>query len=187
MKLRALIPVVLGLAAFAPPARAQTPSGGLAMTGGAGIGWARPACEFCRRERAAGPVAYLQVAGNVNTSLSLGAEARFWARENEVFELIGSIGVVAYLYPTLGGPFHLKGGLSYLSYRAYDNDGDLVSNMPAIQLGAGYRFRISEGFGLTNFVNVIAGRFGTLRSDEAALVTNMGVTSLELGLALTRF
>jgi hypothetical protein len=187
MRLRAVMPLAMALAAVAAPAAAQAPSRGLSMTGGAGIGWARPACDFCRRERAAGAVAYLQVAGNASPSLSLGAEARFWARDNDVFELIGSIGAVAYLYPTVGGPFHVKAGLSYLSYRAYDDDGDLVSNMPAIQLGAGYRFRISERFGLTNFVNLVAGRFGTLRSDDATLVTNMGVTSFELGLALTRF
>jgi hypothetical protein len=172
---------------FAVPLEAQTPSSGLAMTGGAGIGWTRPACDFCRRDRSAGPVAYLQVTSQVNPSFGLGAEARFWARDDEVFELTGSLGIVAYLYPTPGGPFHIKGGLAYLSYRAYDDDGDLVSNMPAIQLGAGYRFQISEGFGLTNFVNVVAGRFGTLRSDDDALVDNMGITSFQLGLALTRF
>lgn len=174
---------------LAAPLAAQTPAprSGLAMTGGAGIGWTRPACDFCRRTRAAGPVAFLQVTSEVNPSLALGAEARFWARDDEVFELTGSLGAVAYLFPTPGGPLHLKGGLAYLSYRAYDDDGDLVSNMPAILLGAGYRFEIAEGFGLTNFVNVVAGRFGTLRSDDAALVHNMGVTSFQLGLALTRF
>jgi hypothetical protein len=186
---RASIPAALAAILFALPATAQSPARGtgLAMTGGAGIGWTRPACEFCRRDRAAGPVAYLQVTTQMSTSFALGAEARFWARNDEVFELIGALGAVAYLFPTPGGPFHIKGGISYLSYRAYDDDGDLVANMPAIQLGAGYRFRISDGLGLTNFVNVVTGRFGTLRSDDAAVVSNMGVTSFQLGLALTRY
>jgi hypothetical protein len=184
---RSALAAVITAVLFALPLEAQAPGRGLAMTGGAGIGWTRPACDFCRRERAAGPVAYLQVTSQMNSAFALGAEARFWARDDDVFELTGSLGVVAYLYPTPGGPFHIKGGLAYLSYRAYDDDGDLVSNMPAIQLGAGYRFRISDGFGLTNFVNFVAGRFGTLRSDDDALVDNMGVTSVQVGLALTRF
>lgn len=184
---RSAFAAAVAVVLFAVPLDAQTSATGLAMTGGAGIGWTRPACDFCRRARSPGAVAWLQVSNQLNPSIAVGAEARFWARDDEVFELTGSLGVVAYVYPTPGGPFHVRGGLAYLSYRAYDDDGDLVANMPAIDVGAGYRFRISERFALTNFVNVVAGRFGTLRSDDDALVDNMGVTSFQLGLALTRF
>lgn len=171
---------------MAGPAQAQGGKG-IAMTGGAGIGWARPACEYCRRQLSAGPAAYLQMTTPVNPRLSLGVEANFWARDDEVFELMGSLGAVAVLFTNPGGPFHLKAGIAYLSYRAYDDDGDLVSNAPAMQLGAGYRFRISDELALTNFVNVITSRFGTLRSDDAVVVENMGITAFQLGVAITRF
>ena len=190
MESRIWLGALLTSALLAQPAYAQAVPGqsnGLEMTGGAGIGWTRPACDFCRRDLSAGPVVYLQVTKQITPTFGLGADARFWARNSEAFELVGSIGAVAYLFPTPGGAFHLKGGLSYLSYRAYDDDGDLVSNMPAVQLGAGYRFNVAEGFALTNYVNLVAGRFGTLRSDDAAIVENMGIMSVQLGLALTRF
>lgn len=189
MRVQLQVAALAATIACALPASAQTdlrPTG-IAMTGGAGVGWTRPACDFCRRQRAAGPMFFLQMAGHLTPTVALGAEADFWARDDEVFELTGAIGLVAYLYPTPGGAFHVKGGLSYLSYRLYDDDGDLVSNMPAIQLGAGYRFTVSDRVALTNFVNFVAARFGSLRSEDAVLVDNMGITSLQLGLAITRF
>jgi hypothetical protein len=159
---------------------------GITLTGGAGVGWTRPACSYCRRSLNAGPVVYLDATGQVNPRLALGAQANLWAHDEQAFVLMGMLGLVAQLYPNPEGPLFLRAGLGYLTYRAYDDDQDLVSNAPAINLGIGYRFQFSSGIAITNFANMLTSRFGKLRSDDAVLVDNMGVTSLQLGIALSR-
>jgi len=161
--------------------------GSIALSGGVGVGWTRPACSYCRRTLDAGPVMYLEATSQVNPRFALGGQANLWARNSDVFVLMGTLGVVAHMYPNPGRPLFLKAGLGYLTYRAYDSDGDLVSNGPALQLGAGYRFQFSNGLAITNFANLLTSRFGKLRSDEDVLVENMGVTSIQLGIALSRF
>ncbi len=160
---------------------------GMALSGGAGIGWTRPACDFCRRHLDAGPALYLQMTSQVNPRLALGAEADLWARDNEVFVLNGALSFVAQLRKHPESPFFLKGGIGYMTYRAYDDSGDLVSNMPAIQMGAGYRFMLSSGFAINNYATLFAARFGKLREDGDVVVDNFGVMSLQLGLGVTRF
>ena len=168
------------------PARPASSGSAMSLMGGAGVGWTRVACGFCRRNLDAGPVVYLQAIMPVRPTLSLGAEGNVWARDDEVFALVGSISAVARLTPRAGGPFYLKGGLGYVTYRAYDDDADLVSNAPAMQFGAGYTYQISEGLALNNFLNVLVSRFGTLKSEETTVVENFGITSLQQGIGLTR-
>jgi hypothetical protein len=66
------------------------------------------------------------------------------------------------------------------------DDDDLASLGPAIQLGAGYEFRLSDRTLLTNYVTIVASRFGKLRAGEVIVVDNLGVTSLQFGIGLTR-
>jgi hypothetical protein len=169
-------------------ARGAAPaSSSIALSGGAGVGWTRPACSYCRRSMDAGPVMYLEATSQLNPRFALGGQANLWARNSDVFVLMGTLGVVAHMYPNPASPLFLKAGLGYLTYRAYDSDGDLVSNGPAIQLGAGYRFQFSNGLAITNFANLLTSRYGTLRSDDEVLVENMGVTSIQLGIAISRY
>jgi hypothetical protein len=181
---------VLAVILVTHPAGAQRapspPAGGLALLGGAGVGWTRAACGFCQRQLRAGPVLYFQGTGRVRPNLAVGAEANAWVREDEVFILMGSLGLIAHLWPRVDGPLYLKGGLSYVTYRAYDDEGDLVANSPGMQLGAGYTFRISDGITLTSFVNLLASRFGTLRSEDDVVAENFGVMSLQLGIGIAR-
>jgi hypothetical protein len=166
---------------------APASNGTIAVSGGAGVGWLRPACAYCRRSLDAGPVMYLEATSQLNPRFALGGQANLWAKTSDIFVLVGTLGVVAHMYPNPSSPFFLKAGLGYLTYRAYDSDGDLVSNGPAIQLGAGYRFQFSNGLALTNFANLLTSRYGTLRSDDEVLVENMGVTSIQLGIAISRY
>lgn len=182
---------VLAVVLSTQPLRAQTrtavaPTRGVSLMGGAGIGWTRPACDFCRRERDPGPVVYLSMLSHLRPNLAIGAEANAWAREGVVFTLAASLTGVAQLYPTPGGPFYMRAGLGIMTFRAYDDDADLVSNAPAMQLGAGYRFRIGDGLVLSNFANVLVSRFGSLRSEDDVIVENFGVTSIQLGIGLAR-
>lgn len=192
MKVHSLAAALAALA-LAQPLRAQSPRAqegitqeGVTLMGGAGIGWTRPACSYCRRSLDAGPVIYLNMLAPVRPNLTLGAEGNVWARDAEVFSLVGSLGVIAQLSPRAGGPLYLKAGLGYMTYRAFDDEADLVSNAPALQLGVGYRSRLSDELMLNGFTNVLLSRFGKLRSGDAVIVDNFGVTSLQLGIGLTR-
>jgi hypothetical protein len=187
MKVRSLA-AALAILAFAQSARAQSPrvNEGITLMGGAGVGWTRAACGYCRRSLDSGPVIYLQMTAPMRTNLSLGAEGNVWVRDAQVFSLMGSLSAIAQLYPKAGSPLYLKGGLGFVTYRAYDDEADLVSNAPALQLGGGYRFRISDELALSNFANILVSRFGKLRSEETVVVDNFGVTSIQLGVGLTR-
>jgi hypothetical protein len=179
---------MLAVFAIAQPARAQSPRNGEGVTlmGGAGVGWTRAACGFCRRSRDAGPVIYLQMTTPLKTNLLLGAEGNVWVRDAEVFSLVGSLSAIAQLNPRPGSPLYLKGGLGFVTYRAFDDEADLVSNGPAMQLGGGYHVPVTSEVALNTFVNVLVSRFGKLRSEESVVVDNFGVTSIQLGVGLTR-
>jgi hypothetical protein len=166
--------------------QAALPPAGFQIMGGAGVGWTRTSCAFCRRDRDAGPVVYLQAMTRIRPGLTIGAEGNAWARDDEIFVLIGSIGAIAQMYPNLESPLYFKGGLSLVSYRAFDEEGDLVSNGPGIQLGAGYRFRVTDDITITNFINVLASRYGKLKEEDTVVVDNFGVTSFQLGIGLVR-
>jgi hypothetical protein len=182
----------LGVAreANAQESRSARP-GGMFCGAGAGGGWTRVACSYCRRDYAFGPVVFARLGGSLGQRALLGAEASAWTRndaEEDVRLLTGSLMAVAWLYPSADGPLYLKGGLGAVSYRVYGagDDDDLSSLGPALQLGAGYEFRLSDRLLLTNYVNVLASRFGKLRSGEVIVVDNLGVTSLQFGIGLTR-
>lgn len=187
MRVRRLA-VALAVLVFAQGAAAQSPrvSEGVTLMGGAGVGWTRPACSFCRRALDPGPVIYLQMTAPIRTNLALGAEGNVWVRDAEVFALMGSLSGIAQLYPKPGSPLYLRGGLGFVTYRAFDDEADLVSNAPALQFGAGYRFRLTDELALSNFANILVSRFGKLRSEETVVVDNFGVTSVQLGVGLTR-
>jgi hypothetical protein len=183
-----VLPILLliGLA-IRPAAAQQARSQGLAVGGGGGVGWSRPACDYCRRNLDPGPVAWLRVTGPVRPGLELGAEANIWAHDQEVFVIVGALTAVAQIHPTPGGPFFLRTGIGYLTYRAYDDDDDLVANAPAIQFGLGYDFRVSERLALNNAMTLVASRFGTLRGDDRVVVDNLGTTSIQFSVGLVRF
>ena len=180
--------IALAVTLIAQPVRAQSPRAGegVSLMGGAGVGWTRAACGFCRRARDAGPVIYLQMTSPLKTNLSIGAEGNVWVRDAEVFSLVGALSGIVLLNPRPGSPLYLKAGLGFVTYRAYDDEADLTSNGPAMQLGGGYRTRISDELALNTFANVLVSRFGKLRSEENVVVDNFGVTSIQLGVGLTR-
>jgi hypothetical protein len=165
--------------------------GGMFYGAGAGGGWTRAACGYCRRDYSFGPVVFARIGGTLVPRSLLGAEASGWTKgdaEEDVRLLTGSLMAVAWLYPNADEPFYLKGGLGAITYRVYGNgdDDDLASLGPAIQLGAGYEFRLSDRTLLTNYVTIVASRFGKLRAGEVIVVDNLGVTSLQFGIGLTR-
>jgi len=187
MMKRVLLILLLAPLVVRPAAAQQARGSGLSVGGGGGVGWTRPACDYCRRNLDPGPAAWLRITGDVRPGLAVGAEANIWAHDQDVFVLVGSLTAVAQIHPTPGGPFFLRTGIGYLTYRAYADDDDLVANAPAIQFGLGYECRISDRLALNNAMTLVASRFGTLRGDDRVVVDNMGTTSIQLSIGLVRF
>jgi hypothetical protein len=186
MPLRLLAVSALMALACQPLAAQQPAARALTVGAGGGVGWTRPACDYCRRELDPGPVAWVRISGPVNPGLIVGAEANVWANDDEVFVLVGSLLAVAQLHPRRGEPLFVRGGLGYVTYRAYADDDDLVANAPGLLFGLGYEFRISDRLALNNAVTLIASRFGSLRGDDRTVVDRIGTTSIQLAVGVIR-
>jgi len=164
---------------------------GIFLGGVAGAGWTRVGCDYCRRDFEAGPTASVHVGTHVRPGLRMGAELSGWTHgdgEEDVRLVMGALTAVAWLHPRPGGPFFVKGGLGWVTYRVWGDgdDDDLASGGPGIQLGAGWEFRLSEALTVSNFLHVTASAFGKLRSGETVVVDNLGVTSIQLGVGIAR-
>jgi hypothetical protein len=170
-------------------AQANAPQNGVWLSAGIGGGWARVACAICAVERRLGVAGYGRVGTYVRRGLLLGAEANVWTRREgeDGRDWVGNIGAVGYLYPQVDGPLYLKAGLGYLMFQSSENEGNGDSTgSVGVQLGAGYEFRIAPGLYMTNYANLLASSFGSLRGDDAEVIDNVGVTLLQIGVGLTR-
>ncbi len=165
---------------------------GLFLGGGSGAGWTRVACGYCRRVFAFGPVATVRAGARLRPGVRLSAELNGWTHrddEPDVRLVMGALTMVAQLQPDPGRPFFVRGGLGWVTYRVRGNgdDDDFASGGPGLQLGAGWSFRLSETLAMSNSLNVVASAFGKLRSGETVVVDNLGVTSIQLNVSLTKF
>ncbi|MGH7459497.1 MAG: hypothetical protein ACREMA_00535 [Longimicrobiales bacterium] len=170
-------------------ARAQTNGpGDVWISAGAGGGWSRVACAICRVQRNLGPTGYLRFGANVRPGLLLGAEGNVWTRVpgDDEREWVGAFSAVGYLYPRANGALYVKGGLGYLTYRSSAEDDDLTLGSVGVVLGAGYEFRVGSSLLLTNYVNLHASSFGSLKSGDTEVISDVSVTLFQLGVGLTR-
>jgi hypothetical protein len=152
------------------------------LSGGVGGGWTRVSCAICRVQRNLGPTGYLRVGVPLQSGIVIGAEANVWTHEREdVREWTRSLSAVAYMNPR--GALFLKAGAGQLSYQAEE---DLTANMLGVQLGGGYEFKVGRSLYITNHLNLLAGSYGSLRSEGAQVVDDVSVTLVQLGIGLTR-
>jgi hypothetical protein len=187
---RYLAVLILCSASLIPvAARAQTNgTGDIWLSAGAGGGWSRVACSICRVQRNLGPTGYVRFGANVRPGLLLGVEANGWTRvpgEDER-EWVGAFSAVGYLYPRAGGTLYVKGGLGYLTYHSSDDEDELSLGSAGVVLGAGYEFRVGSSLMLTNYVNLHASSFGSLKSGDSEVISDVSVTLLQLGVGITR-
>jgi hypothetical protein len=196
MSVRITLLICTALIASIVPARAQNVRGPASdrffMGGGVGAGWTRIACEYCRREHEFGPIGYLRLGSRLRPGLLIGAELNGWTHsedEEEIRLFMAALTAVGWLYPNPARPLFLKGGLGWVNYRVNGGgeDDDLASGGPGLVLGAGYEFRLSESLTMTNYINVVASAFGKLRSGETVVVENLGITSIQFGVGVTKF
>jgi len=174
--------MLVGVPAFV---RAQSRGGEFWMSGGVGGGWTRVSCAICTPARTLGPTAHVRVGASLRPGMLLGAEANGWTRNRDEGGRAwsGSIGAVAFLYPKPEGPFFVKAGVGYMTYRA--DEGVNTGNV-GVQLGAGYEFRVGGSLYLTNYANLHASSFGSLRADGAVAVDDVSLSMLQIGVGITR-
>ena len=192
MRLAPFASVMIILAGLSMPASAPAQSnaqqGKIWMSAGAGGGWARVSCSICNLERNLGPTGYVRVGTNLRPGLLLSTEGNVWTHvpEEDTRSWVGAIGAAAYMYPRANGALYVKGGLGYMMYRSRDDeDNEISTSSLGVQLGAGYEFRVGSTLLITNFANLLASSFGTLRADEA-VVDDVNVTLLQIGVGVTR-
>src|SRR5262245_41885777 len=188
--LRYLAVLILCSASLIPAAaRAQTNGpGDIWLSAGAGGGWSRVACAICRVQRNLGPTGYVRFGANLRPGVLLGVEANGWTRvpDEDEREWVGAFSAVGYLYPRPGGTLYVKGGLGFLTYHATDDDDELSLSSPGVVLGAGYEFRVGSSLMLTNYVNLHASSFGSLKAGDTEVISDVSVTLFQLGVGLTR-
>ncbi len=174
---------------FPAALRAQTNRpGDIWLSAGVGGGWSRVACAICRTQRNLGPTGYLRIGANVRPGLMLGAEANGWTRApgEDQREWVGALSAVGYLYPRPSGALFVKGGLGYLTYRTNDAEDQLKTSSLGVQLGAGYEFRVGSSLLITNYLNLHASSFGSLKEGDTQVIDDVSVTLLQLGVGITR-
>jgi hypothetical protein len=155
---------------------------------GGGAGWARVSCDICRANRNLAPALRGAVGVTLSPSLLIGADGMIWrAGEGSVTELLGAVAAVAYWYPNPMKPLKLKGGLSYTSYRASDEEHALTGGAFGPTLGLSYEWRLGSSLGLAPYVTVhVASLGGELKFDGAPIAGDLSLSSLQFGAALVK-
>ncbi|UCF20726.1 MAG: hypothetical protein JSU87_04770 [Gemmatimonadota bacterium] len=154
---------------------------------GFSYGWAHVACDICRSGRGGGMSVTGDIGGTVSPSLLMAGELNGWLTgAGEVDEYMGTVGAVAYWYPRGGGPFYLKGGMSYVAYRNDDGENALTSSGFGPQVGAGYQVFVTSRMAIQPYFNLIVtlplGNL-TFNGDRQAEGISLGL--LQLGLSAT--
>jgi hypothetical protein len=120
----------------------------------------------------------------------VGGEVNGWTHTNEddVRATAASLAGVAYVYPNPAGGVFFKGGLGWVHYGAdqAENDNDVSTNLLGLLVGLGYEFRVGPGLTVTNYVNLLASSFGSLRSERADVTDDVSLSLLQIGIGLTR-
>lgn len=155
---------------------------------GGGAGWARVSCDICRANRNLAPSLRGAVGITVSPSLLLGADGMLWrAAEGTVTEWLGAAGAAVFWYPNPAKPLQLKGGVSYASYRATDEEHALTGGAFGPVLGVSYEWRLGSSLGLAPYVTVhVASLGGELKFDGEPIASDLSLSALQFGAALVK-
>lgn len=116
----------------------------------------------------------------------LGAEATRWSLGSAGSEdVLDARSVVLRWHPTGTSPFHLKGGLAYLSFRFdYGRDGPKALSIGPT-LGFGYDVRLAAGLALSPQVSWITTPFGNSRVRSEIRHVEATTSLFRFGLGVT--
>ena len=153
---------------------------------GFGAAQGRLVCEICADE------SHLDLSGTVRLGETLsphwllGGEATGWTNRGGgiISRRALSATIVALYYPWPKDAFYLKGGAGVAVYRAVDTVDAITATRPALELGAGYEWRIGPMFSINPYLNYVRGIPGQLRFDGEPIADDAGVSYLQFGIGL---
>lgn len=153
---------------------------------GFGAAQGRLVCDICDDQ------SHLDLSGTVRLGATLsphwllGGEAVGWTNRGGgiISRRALSATVVALYYPWPRDAFYIKGGAGVAVYRATDTADAITATRPALELGAGYEWRIGPMFSLNPYLNYVRGIPGELRFDGEPIADDAGVSYLQFGIGL---
>ncbi len=100
---------------------------------------------------------------NRNRQLLLGGEVNAWSRDKSgLTETVGDMSAVAYVYPSAGGTFFLKGGVGVAIYTA-NTSPKLEATGLGVNVGAGIDLYLGRKFSLTPYASFLTGLSGNMK------------------------
>ena len=191
--MRRLIGTAAALLALASPALAQSAPAlrqGFTVSFGLGAGSAGFSYEGNSSDRLTGPSGYLRLGGAVSQNLVIAGETHGWVHsEGSVTSRVGYLMAVAQWYPQASGGFHLIGGVGMGVLSEEDTDPSagytLESVGGALQVGAGYDWRLAHNFSLTPYANFLGMGGGEPKFNGSGVGGSLSANVLQLGLGFS--
>jgi hypothetical protein len=177
---------VLLLAAASPLEAQANRREGFWWSFGFGVAQGRLVCDICADESSVDLSGSVRLGGTLSQQWLLGGELNGWTNRGGgvISRRALSATIVALWYPWSQGALFLKGGPGVIVYRAVDGVDAITATRPALELGAGYEWRVSPNFSLSPYVIYVRGIPGELRFDGEAIANDAGVSFLQVGFAL---
>jgi hypothetical protein len=182
-----LVAGLLLSALVAGPARAQSPASreGFWFGGGLASALSDVSCNVCIEDSKSVMSGLLRGGFTLSPRLLLGLEILGTDNsEDGVNERILGFSGIGYLYPTGGGLF-FKGGLGMLKFKADDDTDELTATLLSLQVGVGYELPVSHRVSLSAFSALTTTANGDLDYNGSRVTSDMNVTLIQFGLALT--
>jgi hypothetical protein len=191
--MRRIIGTAAALLALATPALAQSSAHarqGFTVSFGLGGGSVGLSCETCSSDRLNGLSGYLRLGGAIRDNLIIAGESHGWTKsEGGVTSQVGYLMAVAQWYPQPSGGFNLSGGAGFGMLREEDPDPTtgflLESYGGALQIGAGYDWRVGRNFSLTPYANFLMMGGGEPKIDGTSVGGSLNANVLQFGLGFT--
>jgi hypothetical protein len=191
--MRRLIGMAATLATLASPALAQGAPAlrqGFTVSFGLGAGSAGFSYEGNSSDRLTGPSGYLRLGGAVSQNLVIAGETHGWTHsQGSVTSRVGYLMAIAQWYPQATGGFHLTGGVGMGALDEEDTDPatgyTLESVGAALELGAGYDWRLAHNFSLTPYANFLAMGGGEPKFNGSGVGGSLSGNVLQVGLGFS--
>ncbi|MDH3206773.1 MAG: hypothetical protein OEO79_09175 [Gemmatimonadota bacterium] len=169
-------------AAFAQSPDEPSP-GGIWWEISAGAGGMRLTCAICDPTRELGPAISGAVGAYGSPRVRVGLEGGGWANDDgDVRESVYRAGLVAQLHPRPDSGLHLIGGLGWSGYRAELFTYDAIR----LTLGAGWDLPLTGDWVVGNRLLLDAASFASLKNDEGAIASPVGLSVMTFGLYIRR-
>lgn len=143
----------------------------------------RVTCDICTTSRDYGLAIAIAAGTYARPQLRVGIEGARWSFDGAgVDESVLSLGVVAHLLPDVRRGLYLLGGIGWSGYRA----GDFAYDAPRATVGVGWDRVVAGGVSVGALLALDAASFGAIRTEDATVARDVGLSSIRLALQLRR-